>query len=114
MSQAFVANVSILIASGAGCVTQSDACEWVSGLLSEHPQVRDWSYPLLARPIGDETHQLPCAIEVGPTYEEGDAFNLPLTHQQAGQLLIDFRVTVEELLTLLPPAILNDLVRKII
>lgn len=109
MKKAFVATVQILIdpeKSGVDC--EGGACDWMSGLLSENPQVKDWRYIPHANynentdpPTGDGFTK-PVLIDIPEDYREGDAFNqLDIygnkTPLFAGDTRIGLLVSVEDL-----------------
>ena len=63
---AYLATVHILIVPGV-CENETDACTWMSNLLSENDDVLDWGYVR----VGDEVSQ-PIPIMVHDPYHEGE------------------------------------------
>lgn len=92
MTKAWLGTVRILInPHNIDVNSQAAACDWMSGLLSENPQVLDWGYlPTLLGDFGVEPYQLPKEVEIDfPKYQEGDAFNDTTVEQRLLQMLSD-------------------------
>lgn len=64
---AFIATVRVLVKEEA-CENNAGACDWFSGLLSEHPDVVDWAYV--------KPSKYPQKVRVPEEYEEGDLLNM--------------------------------------
>lgn len=72
MKKAYVATVQILIdPETSGVTDESSAADWVSGLLSENPQVKDWAY-LPQHFSTSNLHIHPQEIHIPENYNEGD------------------------------------------
>jgi hypothetical protein len=69
LTRAYIATVQVLIQPSAA-TTEAEACDWMSGLLSENTQVLDWQYLRLGG-----QRLTPSETFVNPeTYKEGEAF----------------------------------------
>lgn len=61
------ATVEIIILAN-GVNSEADACDWVSNLLSENSEVKDWGYIQYA----DARRTEPVPVEIPSDYQEGD------------------------------------------
>lgn len=66
--RAYIATVQIIIKPKA-VESEGDACDWMSGLLSENEQVLDWQY----LNVGGQ-RLTPSEKYISDNYEEGEGF----------------------------------------
>lgn len=66
--ETFIATVQIVLRPGAAD-TEPEACDWMHGLLSEHPEILDWAYLR----IGGQLLSPISTIVDTKNYQEGDA-----------------------------------------